>query len=318
MEDHVIKNIIIKKLVNKYKIDPAEIDEAELLEDSEMIKISLSENDQHSYKYKNKNPIIITRSDFENDSQTQKLIKSAVKTAKDAMQTNDKFKSSNIRMILMIGGSSNIPIIQTKLAQTFSRKTLNVQFPEFDPQLMVITGSAVLAGSMIYDNKCTVTDVIPLPLGFEVCYGAYTGEDDNCGNMDIIVQKNTQYPLEVNKTYCQHDPNGIWVRLKLYEGENPKVVDNHFISKLDVMNLIPRDPSVCESYHAVFKIDKNGIVTIHGVAHKEDGSDGDVYTMTLSLTTEDGSLSKAQLTQMKSELESWFATGSGTRFKEEL
>eukprot|EP01083_Nonionella_stella_P260657 888440_1 len=127
---------------------------------------------------------------------------------------NPKFVASNIRMLLMIGGSSNIPIIQKKLRDAFPRDTLKLEFPEIDPQLMVITGSAVLAGSMVYDKKFTVADVIPLPLGFEVC----TFKENDCGNMNIIVEKNTPYPLELNRSYCQVDAKETTAVLNLYEG----------------------------------------------------------------------------------------------------
>eukprot|EP01084_Bolivina_argentea_P250488 419684_1 len=163
--DHVIKDIIIQKLVNTYNIKSDSIDKSKLLEDSEMIKISLSTNTQHLYKYKNKPTIIIKRKEFENHPRTKQLMKSAIDTAKKAMEQKDpnnpKFVASNIRMLLMIGGSSNIPIIQKKLREAFPRDTLKLEFPEIDPQLMVITGSAVLAGSMVYDKKFTVADVIP-------------------------------------------------------------------------------------------------------------------------------------------------------------
>eukprot|EP01084_Bolivina_argentea_P316463 548576_1 len=303
--DRVIREIIIDKL----KIDKTKINEGELLEDSEMIKKWLSKNDQYSYKYKDKSSIIITRTEFEKHPKTQKLVESAMKLAKLAMNGSPKvFKFSNIRMILMIGGSSNLPIIRKTIEKTFStsnRHSITVQYlEEGDSQLMVTAGSAVLAGYMAYDRKITVSNVIPLPLGFSVCHSG--GKD--CGHMDIVVEKNTQYPLEVNKTYCQHKRSATSSTLKLYEGENPKVVDNHFISKLRVKNLIPYD-GTCKNigtHHVIFRIDENGIVTIHGVAHKEDGSDGDVYTMSLSLSTDDGSLLQTQINKMKRKLESWF------------
>eukprot|EP01084_Bolivina_argentea_P316462 548573_1 len=168
--DRVIREIIIDKL----KIDKTKINEGELLEDSEMIKKWLSKNDQYSYKYKDKSSIIITRTEFEKHPKTQKLVESAMKLAKLAMNGSPKvFKFSNIRMILMIGGSSNLPIIRKTIEKTFStsnRHSITVQYlEEGDSQLMVTAGSAVLAGYMAYDRKITVSNVIPLPLGFSVC-----------------------------------------------------------------------------------------------------------------------------------------------------
>eukprot|EP01083_Nonionella_stella_P094265 264411_1 len=309
--DYVIKDIIETKMKDTYGINREEMDEAQLLEDSERIKIGLSVNEQYSYKYKDKPEIIIKRTEFEKHTQTEKLLKAAMKTAKDAITPDTdhpQFVASNVRMLLMIGGSSKIPLVKKKLRKAFTRTNLKLEFPELDPQLMVITGSAVLAGSMIYDKKVPVTDVIPLSLGFDVWRGG-TG-----GHMDIIVPKNTHYPLEVNKTYCQIIINGKTRTsdvLDLYEGEDAKVEHNHFISSLSVKTLIPRE--TCNTgtvgggtLHAVFRVDANGIITIHGVAHKKDGSDGNVYTMSLSLKTEDGSISKTEVNRMKNDLESWF------------
>eukprot|EP01084_Bolivina_argentea_P281501 481640_1 len=133
--DLIIRDIMIKKYSLQHSwnnIIHSDKLYAKFLKVAEKIKKSLTFNTQHqvtmtndellkddfSTFYSEKKQIIITRKEFEQDPRTQQLINSAIETARLAIN-NDRIKSSNIRMILMIGGTSKIPIIQQRLKEEF-------------------------------------------------------------------------------------------------------------------------------------------------------------------------------------------------------
>eukprot|EP01084_Bolivina_argentea_P194240 333239_1 len=233
--DHVVEDIIVDKLVSEHGINTNEIDYGTLLKDAEMLKKGLSKNDQHEFKYNDELPeIVITQKEFENHPRTIELINAAIQVAYRALNGNNtKFLSSNVRMILMVGGTSNIPIISKTLKAAFENEfslaeikndnsvhkikhrkhALKIEFPDIDPQLMVITGSAVLSGSLAYDknsaaaeilaedsfaasatNGILLNDVIPLSLGFEVCKRVKHNNNKTlqCGFMSVMVPKNSR------------------------------------------------------------------------------------------------------------------------------
>eukprot|EP01083_Nonionella_stella_P280132 952857_1 len=109
-------------------------------------------------------------------------------------------------MILMIGGTSKIPIIQQRLKEEFGSGNgdLKLVFPSDDPQLMVVKGSAIIGASLAFDHfdggdntlkNIVLEDVIPLSLGFSICLTNYNESGKiKCGIMDIIIPKNSHYP----------------------------------------------------------------------------------------------------------------------------
>ncbi len=61
--------------------------------------------------------------------------------------------------------------------------------------------------------------------------------------------KNSRYPLQVNKSYCQHNPNDKIVSMDLFEGDSENVENNHFLSQLTIMNILPRtDLTKCNRF----------------------------------------------------------------------
>ena len=310
---------------------------AKFLKVAERVKKSLSVSTQHqvtmtndellkndySTFYTEKKQIVITRKEFESHPRTQELIHSAIQTAKDAINT-DRIKESNIRMILMIGGTTKIPIIQQRLKEEFgmnvyNKREMKLVFPSDDPQLMVVKGSAIIGASLAFDGglenelidkenalkQIVLEDVIPLSLGFSICITEIEGsKKPKCGIMDVIISKNSHYPTRANVKYCQKDPSSKVAKLGLYEGEQEMVKDNYLLSNLSISNIPPRDPTICDSIIVEFIIDKNGIATIEATVNDENKTRK--FSNTLSVVSNDGNLSKQDIQILKNKMISWF------------
>jgi len=285
--------------------------------------------DDYSTFYTEKKQIIIRREEFEKHPRTKELIDSAIQTAKNAINT-DKIKASNIRMILMIGGTTKIPIIQERLRQEFgigsdninSNRQLKLVFPSDDPQLQVVKGSAIIGSSLSFEGdmrendafkQIVLEDVIPLSLGFSICIT--TDGDDNdksnkpeCGIMDVIINKNSHYPTREHTVYCQKDPKSSIAKLDLYEGEDKFVKNNYLLSHLSISNIPKRDPTVCDSIIVEFIIDKNGIAIIEAIVNDKNKTNTQrkKFKNTLSVVSNDGNLSKQDIKTLKATMIPWF------------
>ena len=331
--DHIIRDIMVQKYEEQHGWDNVSSSpklHARFLKEAERVKKSLSVSSQHqvtmandellrdwtSTRYTEKKQVIITRKEFEGHPRTQELIDSAIRTAKDAINT-EGIKASNIRMILMVGGTTKIPIIQQRLKEEFGASSigreLELVFPDDDPQLMVVKGSSVIGASLIGNidvkkknavKEIVLEDAIPLSLGFGIC----SKNDSRCGVMDVIIEKNSHYPTRQQVTYCQSDPSSSVAKLDLYEGENEMVKDNYLLSRLSISGIPPRDPGICDSIIVEFIIDKDGIAMIEAVVNDRNGTNEEKqkFTNTLSVVSDDGNLSKRDIKTLRNGMISWF------------
>eukprot|EP01084_Bolivina_argentea_P064728 117998_1 len=308
--DHVIAEIIVDKLKKK-NITTVDIDLVEILQHSETVKIALSYNNTYTYNYKDEIVIEITSNEFETHPKTKMLLDESIKIVEKLLIHLEM----NLRMILMVGGTSNIPAVQKRLDKALIERNYHIKpaiylhSSTIDPQLMVATGSAIVCGHLVYDSFADVSpetmilDVVPLSIGFEVCRG------DTCGLMSIVVKKNSVYPLEVKQSYCQYDGEDCNVVVNLYEGDSEFVVENYLIGSVNVKNLMAMDyNSKCDTFHVVLKIDVNGVARFRVVVHNEDGSDGQVYYMQLSNLNSDSGGELIEIQNSRIQMSSWFVS----------
>jgi len=273
---------------------------------------SLSVSTQHSVtmtndKLSEKKTVLITRSEFETDERTQALIDSAIVTAKRAMST-DPIRPSNVRMILLVGGTSKIPEIRRRLAEEFGHANrLQLVFPDGDAQLQVVKGSAIIGQSLSAQTHASsaqivLEDVIPLSLGFSICT---VGADNlsKCGIMDTVIEKNSHYPTRAQVKYCQKDPHSSIAKLDLFEGDAPLVANNYLLSHLSISGIPRRDPDECESIFVQFVIDKNGIATIEAAINDKEKT---TFVQKLSVASDDVNLSPTTIEEMKRRMIAWY------------
>eukprot|EP01084_Bolivina_argentea_P086630 156574_1 len=314
--DGVIRDIMIDKYETQHSwhnVRQSDALNAKFLKVAERVKKSLSVSSQHHVTMTNdvgdKKQIVITRREFEAHPQTQELIDYAIQTAKAAID-NKRIRASNIRMILMIGGTTKIPMIQRRLSEEFGANTerLKLVFPSDDAQLMVVKGSAIIGASLSsnshsHHKQIVLEDVIPLSLGFSICL-IDSSSDMECGIMDVIIEKNSHYPTATNVTYCQKDPSSSIATLHLYEGESEFVRNNYLLSHLSISNIPKRNANdACDSIIVEFVIDKNGIAQIHATVNDKNKTK---FYSQLSVVSNDSNLSKKQIKHAKVEVMQWF------------
>eukprot|EP01084_Bolivina_argentea_P304004 524969_1 len=268
--DHVIRDIIIEQL--KVQHGWTTISDrlySKILSISEEIKIDLTHVAEYEFFLENEDGnianITVTREEFEQHPKTLQLVQLVLDSVYGAMGK----KRHHIRMILMIGGSSKLPIIQHALKDKFGEI---LEFSGTDPQLMVVTGCGIIGGAIAYTRGNTgdthkdvvLIDVIPMSLGFETCVADTEdkdGDGDNvdCEVMKVILPKDTpfgkkQRPISV----CQIDADDTSLELSLYEGDNYYVKDNHFLGRITIEDIEPREAGTCDNVQFSFVVASNG------------------------------------------------------------
>lgn len=197
----------------------------------------------------------ISRSRFEDlcSDLFQKTINLVGKALEDAGMTTEE-----IDEIVLVGGSSRIPMVQDLLSEYFQGKALNKRI---NPDECVAYGAAVQAAMLKNDpsiliNDMSLSDVCPLSLGAKV----------KDGSVSVVIKRNTKIPCKKTDTFFTSFDYQESAKIEIYEGERVMAVDNHLVDSF-VFDGIPPAPrgAVIEK---TFEIDENGILKVTAVEPK--------------------------------------------------
>ena len=192
--------------------------------------------------------ITLSRSKFE------QLIRSLVKKSLEPCQkalTDSKRNKSEIDEVILVGGSTRIPIVQQEVERFFGKKVNQT----VNPDEVVACGAAVQAGVLSGDVKdILLLDVTPLSLGIETMGGVMTA----------LIQRNTTIPTKKSEVFSTAADNQNAVTVHVLQGERPMARDNKTLGKFNLEG-IPPAPRGVPQIEVTFDIDANGIVNVSAV-----------------------------------------------------
>ena len=188
----------------------------------------------------------LTRAKFE--GMIEKLINETIDHIKVAMK-DANLEKSDIKEIIMVGGSIRVPKAQEMVSAYFGGKELN---KSVNPDEVVAAGAAIQGGVLRGDVKdVLLLDVTPLSLGIETLGGVMTK----------IIEKGTTIPVKKSQVFSTAEDNQPAVSISVGQGEREFARDNKSLGLFELSG-IPSAPRGVPQIEVTFDIDANGVLTV--------------------------------------------------------
>lgn len=208
------------------------------------------------------------------------IVERTIDKAKSALKSSN-VKIEDINEILLVGGSSRIPLVQTKLENLFGKKPSK----SLNPDTCVSTGATIQGGVLSGNTDILLLDVTPISLGIETMGSVFTK----------LIEANTTIPTRKSETFSTASDNQPSVELHVLQGERPMAKDNRTLGRFHLDGIMPA-PRGIPQIEVTFDIDANGILSVTA-KDKATGKEN-------RIRIEGGSqLSKDEIEKMKQEAE---------------
>jgi molecular chaperone DnaK len=189
--------------------------------------------------------VSLTRSKFE--QMIANIVEKTLAPCRQAMK-DAGLSNADINEVLLVGGSTRIPLVQQKVKDFFNKEPNK----SVNPDEVVAVGAAVQAGVLAGDVKdVLLIDVTPLSLGIETLGGVSTR----------LIERNTTIPTRKSQVFSTAADNQTSVEVHVLQGEREMARDNKSLGRFSLVD-IPSAPRGVPQIEVTFDIDSNGILNV--------------------------------------------------------
>lgn len=292
--DNVLVNFLVAEFKKEQGLDVTKDPMAmqRLKEAAEKAKIELSSSlqtdvnlpyltmDSSGPKHMN---LKLTRSKFE--GLVADLVKRTVAPCQKAL-SDAEVNKSDIGEVLLVGGMTRMPKVQTTVQDIFGRQPSR----SVNPDEAVAVGAAVQGGVLAGDvTDVLLLDVTPLSLGIETLGGVFTR----------LISRNTTIPTKKGQVFSTAADGQTQVEIKVHQGEREMANDNKLLGQFTLVG-IPPAPRGVPQIEVTFDIDANGIVHV-SARDKGTGKEQQIVIQS------SGGLSKDEIENMVRNAETYAA-----------
>ena len=235
----------------------------------------------------------LTRSQFE--QLAHNLIQACLVPCQNAMR-DAKLQTSDIDEVILVGGSSRIPAVQTLVKNYFGKEPSK----GVNPDEVVAVGASIQGAILNKESgvgDIVLLDVTPLTLGIETMGGVMTK----------LIDANTTIPAKKSEVFSTAVDNQTAVTIHVLQGERPMAAQNKSIGQFNLEGIAPARRGVPQ-IEVTFDIDANGILNVSA----KDKATGKEQAIRIEASS---GLSKEEIERMKAEAEQNAAADKAEREK---
>ena len=223
----------------------------------------------------------LTRAKFE--QLAHNLIQACLVPCQNAMR-DAKLNTSDIDEVILVGGSSRIPAVQTLVKNYFGKEPSK----GVNPDEVVAVGASIQGAILNKEGgvgDIVLLDVTPLTLGIETMGGVMTK----------LIEANTTIPCKKSEVFSTAADNQTEVTIHVLQGERPMAAQNKSIGQFNLTGIAPARRGIPQ-IEVTFDIDANGILKVSA----KDKATGKEQAIRIEASS---GLSKEEIDRMKAEAE---------------
>lgn len=186
----------------------------------------------------------LSRQDFE--ALTQPLVERALNVCSETLSYS-KINLKDIQGVVMVGGSTRIPLVRQEVEKLFQQRPLT----NTNPLTIVAQGAALQAHALTHGSDTLLMDVTPLSLGLEIMGGM----------VDPLIERNSPLPTRQAKDFTTYKDGQTGLLLHIVQGERDMATDCRSLGQFKLTGIPPMVAGAAR-IQVTFQVDSDGLLTV--------------------------------------------------------